>query len=329
MRIFFASLVLALGLTTANAQIAGQNDPQFKAALTQWLDGKDLAALTALSELAKADNRAAQVFLGRVDSMRRTHIHVTGDMDRKVRNSLMRAGSGAFGKSWLQIAKADTPLAGAFQNANKPRKELAAIVQLLKSREYLAATTALIDSMGEIMGDDFIPINEVLENAALPIHLRNFFHSTETFWAKGNRKAWIKFSIGTTYVQGQLKKQDAFNWPVYSWYDLTSGKISASDIDPVIVNNPIFAPLQNLCSEACGDDVPKCMRALNGTAIGGSLWLRLSSPTETILRNDDYQSSARISDDLKRLLRSTGTEQNWFDLLKRYDQCAYQAVFAE
>ena len=337
MRYFFVVLALLLGLTSAQAEIAGQNDPQFKAALELWLQGDDdLAALTALSKLAKADNRAAQVFLGRVDLMRHTHSHVTDPMDRKTRNSLLRAGSGAFGKNWLRIAEVDTPLASAFQLAKKVREKLRAIVLLLEFQEYTAATKALYDSMGAISGDDFIPINEVLKHSTLPIHLRNYFHSTEEFSSSGNRKPWITFSIGTNYSKEQLLQQDAFNWPVYSWVDLTNGKITASEIDPVIVNNPVFAPLQNLCRKACGDDVPKCMRALNGTPFGGALWLKLSSPTETMLPTDDYQSSARISDDLKRLLRTTKVlfrttkvQQDWFDLLKRYDQCAYQAVFAE
>jgi len=111
MRILIATLALLFGLTTANAQIAGQNDPQFKAALELWLEGEDLAALTALSELAKADNRAAQVFLGRVDFMRHTHSHITDSLGRKKRNALIRAQGGLSGTTWLKIASADSPLA--------------------------------------------------------------------------------------------------------------------------------------------------------------------------------------------------------------------------
>lgn len=330
MRILIATLALLFGLSSANAQIAGQNDPQFKAALELWLEGNDdLAALTALSDLAKADNRAAQVFLGRVDLMRHTHSHVTDPIDRKAQNSLMRAGSGAFGKNWLRIAEADTPLGSAFRHANKVREELGAIVQLLEFQEYAAATAALTVSMGEISGDDFIRINKVLKHSSIPIHMRNYFHSTEDFWALGNGKLRETDPSIASLSKAERAKQDAFNWPVYSWFELDKGKITASDIDPYIVNNPVFAPLQNLCSDTCGGDVPKCMRALNGTPVEGIMWLNLSSPAETILPNDDYQSSARISGDLKRLLRTTNVQQDWFDLLKKYDQCAYQAVFAE
>lgn len=313
MRLFIAALALLVGLTTANAQIAGQDDPQFKAALAQWLDGQDLVALTALSKLAKADNRAAQVFLGRVDSMRHTHIHVTNDMDRKTRNKLMRAKGSVLGKNWLRVAEVDTPLATAFLNANIVRQELGAIVQLLQFNEGAAATAALVDSFGEIRGDDFVAINEALEYATLPPHIPNFFHSVDDFWAKRDGSLRISQTMAATLSTRQLVQQDAFNWPPNP---------SFGQIDLIVSGNPIFAPFQNFCVEKCGGNAQKCMRALYQHQI----WQRFHSPTETLLSNAQYFTSPRMSGDLKRglVLLNPALKQ-----IKQYDQCTYDAVIAE
>ncbi|GEM_PF-2547947 len=325
MRVFLAVLALLIGLTPTNAQIAGQNDPQFKAALELWLEGEDFAALTALSGLAKADNRAAQVFLGRVDSMRHTHTHVTKDMDRKARNNLMRAKGSVLGINWLRVAEVDTPLATAFRNVHRSHEKLDAIVQLLEFQEYAAATAALRDSMGDILGEDFIQINEVLKHSTIPPHLRTYFHSTEEFWKKSGKRLWITLKFRVNISKEQFLQQDAFNWPFFTLSDLLHDKISADQIDPYFVNNPLLAPLQNLCSETCGEDVPKCMRALNWV----QFWAYLHSPTETLLSNEQYLASPRIRNDLKRYLDISGKPQYWTGQLKQYDQCAYKAALVD
>jgi hypothetical protein len=51
------------------AEIRGQGDPSFQAALAMWLDGDDAAALPQLAALAADDNRAAQLLLGLIDMM--------------------------------------------------------------------------------------------------------------------------------------------------------------------------------------------------------------------------------------------------------------------
>ncbi|MGB0900418.1 hypothetical protein [Halocynthiibacter sp.] len=67
----FLSIVLLSTAPTALAQstpaiISGQNDPGFVAALELWLEGEDLPALQALSDLAENNNTAAQIFLGQL-----------------------------------------------------------------------------------------------------------------------------------------------------------------------------------------------------------------------------------------------------------------------
>jgi len=146
----------------------------------------------------------------------------------------------------------------------------------------------------------------------------------ETLYALENQT--IQMSEAIAFFNSKHSERDAFIWTIYTWVDLVNGEIAASEIDPFLVDNTAFIPLQKLCTESCGSDIPKCMRALNGTPVEGLLWLTLSSPTETILSTVDYRQSRRVVPDLKRLLRATIFHPDW---LKRYDQCAYQAVFAE
>ncbi|HHI70690.1 MAG TPA: hypothetical protein ENJ91_06790 [Rhodobacteraceae bacterium] len=325
MRFFVAVLTLLLGLTSAQAEIAGQNDPRFKAALAQWLEGDDdLAALTALSELAKADNRAAQVFLGRLDFMRHTHSHITGSLGRKKRNALLRAQGGLSGTTWLKIASANTPLAAELLKANKVRERLNALGPLLQFNENATAFRVLTETAYDVHGEDIPQMLKTLEDSSLPAHVHFFTAHFKTLYALENET--IQMSEAIAFMNSKHSEQDAFMWTKYTWVDLVNGEITASEIDPYLVDNKAFIPLQKLCTESCGSDIPKCMRALNGTPVEGLLWLTISSPTETILSTVDYRQSRRVVPDLKRLLRATIFHPDW---LKRYDQCAYQAVFAE
>lgn len=333
MRIFFASLVLVFGLTTANAQIAGQNDPQFKAALAQWLDGQDLAALTALSELAKADNRAAQVFLGRVSEATHTHSHVTGPMERKARIALMRQVGGLSGKSWLKAASQDVPLAVAFLQSKIIKEKPAAIKVLLDLGEV---TAALMPLASLVQSGKLAEANALLTHPKLPKHvmyLQALADRDAAYIAKHGpilgSAAWPRA------LNMRPKNSEAANslflWEGFRWDSIEVGHTRRliPDVFPEsLLDSPYYAPLKTLCSEHCGNDVPSCMRALNVhmSFYGTPLWITLASPAETLVSASDYSASARLKDDLIRLMRSTRREA-W--LMKRYDQCAYQVVFEE
>lgn len=333
MRIFLATLALVFGLATANAQIAGQNDPQFKAALTQWLDGEDLAALTALSELAKADNRAAQVFLGRVNEATHTHSHVTGPMERKARIALMRQIGGLSGKSWLKAASEDVPLAVAFLQSKVIKEKPAAIKALLDMGEV---TAALMPLASLIQSGKLAEANILLAHAKLPKHvmyLQALANRDAAFIAKHGpvlgSGGWPR---SLNLVPNNVEAENSlFLWEGFRWDSTEVGhtrRLMPDAFPESLLDSPYYAPLKALCRARCGNDVPNCMRGLSvhQSFYGTPLWITLASPVETLLSTSDYNTSTRLEDDLIRLMRSTSREPR---LMKKYDQCAYQAVFAD
>ena len=112
------ALLFACALPAKAVEIPGQNSPAFQVVLQDWLDGKDRTALAQLAELARQDNRAAQIFLARLAEETHLHAHVTGSLPRAERIALLRQPGGLSGKSWLKAAQVDVPLAVALQQAS-------------------------------------------------------------------------------------------------------------------------------------------------------------------------------------------------------------------
>ena len=105
-------LLLMFGTgTTRAAELRGQDDPRFQSALALWLDDDEETALPELAALAAGGNRAAQVLLAQID----VTLWIQGPwlvgLPRKERNALLRAPGGLSGRSWMQAAADDTPLA--------------------------------------------------------------------------------------------------------------------------------------------------------------------------------------------------------------------------
>ncbi len=96
------------------ADVAGEDDPRFQAALELWLADDDQAALPALAALAGEGNRAAQVLLALADAITPLQGPWLAGLPRAERIALMRQPGGLSGRSWMEAAAADTPLAAAW-----------------------------------------------------------------------------------------------------------------------------------------------------------------------------------------------------------------------
>jgi hypothetical protein len=123
--------------------IAGAREPAFQEALQTWLDGDDLRALEVLAALARQDNRAAQIFLARVASEVHLHWHVTADMTRGERVALLRQPGGLSGRSWLNAAAMEVPLAAAFKESSQIEPRGSALRTLFSYGENTAAMRPL------------------------------------------------------------------------------------------------------------------------------------------------------------------------------------------
>ena len=105
-------LSVILGATVVRAaDLPGQDAPRFQAALELWLADDEETALPEFAALAAEGNRAAQVLLARIDATPTLQGPWLQALPRAERNALMRAPGGLSGRSWMQAAAEDTPLA--------------------------------------------------------------------------------------------------------------------------------------------------------------------------------------------------------------------------
>ena len=311
MRIFV--LIFTIIFTSPiNAQISGQHDPNFKSALSQWLNGDDLAALTALSALANDGNSAAQVFLGRVSQAIHTHRHVTEGMDRKTRKELLRKSGGLSGKNWLTVAAKDVPLAAAFAQSKKAGESFEAIITLLDNNEVGAALLPINNLLAYMRNPK--EIKAVLMHENLPtnaVYLRRLFMDM----LKGG---YIKQTVSVMDLRiinmgTSIKEtEDAlFMWEGFRFDRDDRKQFIPTQFPARLIDSPYYAPIKFFCEKNCGQEIPECMRAVViSTHSFGRTWISLFSPVEAILSTTDYHNSPRIHADVLRLLQYSATPAN-------------------
>ena len=133
MKVLTTSLAILIG-TSLNAQSA-----DFDGAVEQWLAGDDLQSLTELGLLARNEDVAAQIFLARIARRPNTFSHITKDLSRKEKITLMRKPGGLSGKSCMSEAAKTSPLAFAFTQSSSKDDKSEALAQLFEAGETQSA----------------------------------------------------------------------------------------------------------------------------------------------------------------------------------------------
>lgn len=111
LRVWLYLLLLAALAPAARAEVAGQTDPAFVAAIDDWLNADEAAAIPALARLAATGNGAARLHLGLIDAIPGFQGPWLANLPRDRRLALLRAPGGVSGQSWLRAA--EDPLARA------------------------------------------------------------------------------------------------------------------------------------------------------------------------------------------------------------------------
>lgn len=172
---FISTLLICFLAFPAFAQtraISGQSAPAFQQALTAWLNGEDLPALEAFSELAKNNNAAAQILLARIARRPNMYAHVTVDMDRKEKIALLRKPGGLSGKSWLTEAQKREPLAAAFLKSERQGDKAAAMSTLFEHGE---PQSAILAGMSLVNQGNAEPVVEILAKQGNNLTLDAYF----------------------------------------------------------------------------------------------------------------------------------------------------------
>lgn len=299
--------IFCLTPITASAQPAGHDTPAFQQALAAWLKDDDQTALPALAKLARADNRAAQVLLGRIATRPMGPWLVK--MDRKERMALLRAPGGLSGTSWLKVAaEAGDELAQLFLDSADPRAGTGTVRALVEADE-LAAALILIDILRNRTGDaPQALLLELWREGRFPATYAGRFVGkalgedtlTATELTELIKTAEFPFNeIIANGVKTNAKGRLAWFEMIKEWYAVENAKDQHGWKDASFAARTYAAPTslymlpaRHHCDASCGADTPEAKMCFLLAGHAGSS-KELASPTEAIVSQSEFAASRR------------------------------------
>lgn len=295
------------------ASVTGSESPEFQSALQTWLEGNDLEALQSLASLARADNRAAQVFLGQVAGKPWLHAHVTDALDRKERIELLRNPEGLSGKSWLASAAADTPLAQDFLDANRPYRDPANAKALLAQGELDAALPLIVRA--SMAGDSVGALELALSDRALP-YSSGFVREVMRELPRLVDSDLILSDPRMPEIQSridQLPVTDPAGELLWGNGEqmgrprkLTFSQADLRTIGDMLMEVPELQPLIRIVQRHCPQETSEALVTLQIASYAPLTHITFS-PVNTILPTAEYRQSARFEPDMLRRIRSSSS----------------------
>jgi hypothetical protein len=276
-------LLLALAASPAPAaELRGQDDPRFQAALELWLADDDATALPEFAALAAGGNRAAQVLLARIDATPTLSGPWLAALRRAERISLMRAPGGFSGTSWMRAAAEDTPLAQLWLVQATPEATIETALGFAAMGEAQAARDTL----------DGLTRRQARGFAA---------HADDPNFPPDQRYlVWREWDADPA-TRARADAETAAHHPgdpQLVRYDFRD--IPAADFADWLATAPLAAPLRAACSALCPASGAACLRAgfalVSGPVemISGHAGLsRLGPPSETLVATEVWNASPR------------------------------------
>ncbi|WIY26195.1 hypothetical protein [Parasedimentitalea psychrophila] len=280
-----------------------------------------MGALSQLAELARQDNRAAQIFLARVAEETHLHAHVTGSLPRAERVALLRQPGGLSGKSWLKTAQVDVPLALALLQSKNIREREGPAIALLTFGEItlgLRTTNVLIQNgFADEASNALLSVEDLPKDAiVLADSLRRIPSGRTPNYAGVSILPGKYRSINASDIENGITAEDRLSWVQFFPRDLWEGGRGAEIAISHTINVPSLQPLAQFCRRNCSESADRC------TALGASVlstsYHPFSSPLENLLSNEDYWASPRIEADVARRLPDLTKYGPW---LRGFDAC--------
>lgn len=303
-----SALVISVAGWAAHAQtVPGQEAAAFEEARALWLQGEDIAALSALAAASREGNVAAQMLLSRIADTPWMHDHVTQDLPRRERIALLRRDEGLSGKDWMETAAEASPLAEAFWRVQNPPVgqflEVSLAEIFLDHGEDMAAFRVLnrygITDPASAISYAY-PLAERVEGAGpfvlsqviaglhqqgQPIPWPSFVQSSadaQVFF-DALRQVGNALSYAGPFGAGIVLGEDATQAQVTGWLD----------------SAPELAPLRRVCAATCPERQEACRVA---AARRLPFPHPFASPLQSIVSDAAYWDSARFDGDVARLL---------------------------
>ncbi|KPQ08105.1 MAG: hypothetical protein HLUCCA12_03245 [Rhodobacteraceae bacterium HLUCCA12] len=280
--VFGLLFLLMAGLTPVPAvasDVPGANDPAFVEALEHWLDDDEEAAIRALSERARADNRAAQILLGLIDKSPALQGPWLAHLPRDDRIALLRAPGGMSGRRWLNAA-ADHPLAENWLALLSVEAGLSVVEEFRDMGEDRAAREALVALAAREHADLRSAAPEALDPELLYLAWRN---------AGDERRSELLSHVPEAHPQRAMMGEGQDESALQDWLE----------------NAPAAAPLRVLCTARCGATRDTCLSGAYDALSSHNALLIMGSPAESLVSQEAFLESPRgQAAVLRRILQS-------------------------
>ena len=222
---------------------ARAGDPRFQSALALWLADDEETALPELAALAAGGNRAAQVLLARIDVTLSLQGPWLVGLPRAERNALLRAPGGLSGRSWMQAAAEDTPLAQLWLVQLTPAATAETALAFAAMGEHRAAR----ETLWSLSGRNYRGFAAMADDPNYPPDMRYLI------W-----REWADDPATRARAEAEIAALHPGD-PQLAHFD--SRPIDPGAFDDWLASASLAALLRAPCEAACPDSVRSCTRA--------------------------------------------------------------------
>ena len=290
--------VLALGGAASGAAVPGQDAPELRAGVADWLAGAEDRAIPALAELARDGNAAARILVALIDKTPELQGPWLTRLPPRDRAALLRAPGGLSGTSWMRTA--DAPLATLWVRLWSVEAGPELVLDFARAGESRAARETVI----ALSARQRPGLEEATADPAFPAALRPL-------------------------VAGVMAETLAPGDPLR----ILSARPPAPEVlADWLLSAPEGRPVAALCRVVCPQTAGQCAVALH-TALGDVLALYgFGSPSESLIPEETFLASEMGRQALlrKALLSATArTRIGQMQQLEATDRCIADRLRAE
>ena len=330
-------IIIALLLCVCVPLSPAWSDTPFEKARSLWLVGDDALSLPLLAELARERDMRARVLLGRIETMDKGPSPYRMALPRAEARALFRnvEASGRFGRSWLRIeALSGSDLAEAFLAARSPEPDLGLIKVLTQLGE--AQATDYPTRIMALYGSDETR-KALLDSGVMLEELQPYLaYLSGTPEPRGDGLAALRHIAGDGYGSITAQESDALGMAGilalgHGFGDLAPDNRWRPVVEEWLMRAEATRPIADLCRGTCEADAPACAFALMALTGGYYEVIRLDSPTETYIPQEEFLASprARIMALRRAALARAETNLGWVaevDEIAQVSQCAADMI---
>ncbi len=296
-------LVILPAIGDSTRSLSGGDDPDLRHAIGLWLDNDDENSLTKISRLARSGNVAARLLLSRIERTERAPSVYRENMSIEEHNEIFRNPNkrGLFSLSWmLSESELGNELARLFLFSYKPLVNLD-VIRGLQSYGEIEATDhpvriaalygtdeekqIVLDQLGAPQMKPFVrsqqlPPRRLADGLAVLDYIMQYWREgvVSEREARSFEQTTARFlALGIPY--GDISTDNPWRPSIFKW----------------LAQSEETLPIRNACKLACGDNTEQCSLSLLGLTGGFYEAIRLDSPIESLISQDDFLNSPRAA----------------------------------